>query len=99
VRDGAWHDHFRGHLTFVDYVETVRLPSKQVETSMLAAYRSHLDKHFNPTFGKRPMGVCQSLRLNSPAWRGHGRGAFLTVCPGHDPCRRRDSGSDRCLGR
>ena len=32
------------------------LPSKQVETSTLAAYRSYLDKHFIPTFGRRPMG-------------------------------------------
>ena len=56
VRDGAWHDHSRGQVTFADYVETVWLPSKQVETSTLAAYRSYLDKHFIPTFGRRPMG-------------------------------------------
>ena len=56
VRDGAWHDHSRGQVTFADYVQTVWLPSKQVETSTLAAYRSYLDKHFIPTFGRRPMG-------------------------------------------
>src|SRR4051794_23632407 len=56
VRDGAWHDHSRGQVTFAEYVETVWLPSKQVETSTLAAYRPYLDKHFIPTFGKRPMG-------------------------------------------
>jgi integrase len=56
VRDGAWHDHTRGQVTFADYVETVWLPSKHVETSTLAAYRSYLDKHFIPTFGRRPMG-------------------------------------------
>jgi integrase len=56
VRDGAWHDHSRGQVTFAEYVETVWLPSKHVETSTLAAYRSYLDKHFIPTFGKRPMG-------------------------------------------
>jgi integrase len=56
VRDGAWHDHSRGQVTFTEYVETVWLPSKQVETSTRAAYRSYLDKHFIPTFGKRPMG-------------------------------------------
>jgi integrase len=56
VRDGAWHDHSRGQVTFAEYVETVWLPSKQVETSTLAAYRSYLDKHFIPTFGPRPMG-------------------------------------------
>jgi integrase len=34
----------------------VWLPSKHVETSTLAAYRSYLDKHFIPVFGRRPMG-------------------------------------------
>ena len=56
VREGAWHDHSRGQVTFAEYVETVWLPSKHVETSTLAAYRSYLDKHFIPTFGRRPMG-------------------------------------------
>ncbi len=56
VREGAWHDHTRGQVTFAEYVETVWLPSKHVETSTLAAYRSYLDKHFIPTFGRRPMG-------------------------------------------
>jgi integrase len=56
VRDGAWHDHSRGQVTFADYVQTVWLPSKHVETSTLAAYRSYLDKHFIPVFGNRPIG-------------------------------------------
>ena len=56
VSEGAWHDHSRGQVTFAEYVETVWLPSKQVETSTLAAYRSYLDKHFIPVFGRRPMG-------------------------------------------
>ncbi|MBC7632149.1 tyrosine-type recombinase/integrase [Aeromicrobium sp.] len=56
VREGAWHDHSRGEVTFAEYVETVWLLSKQVETSTRAAYRSYLDKHFIPTFGRRPMG-------------------------------------------
>src|SRR3954451_15604451 len=56
VREGAWHDHSRGQVTFAEYVETVWLPSKQVETSTLAAYRPYLDKHFIPPFGRRPMG-------------------------------------------
>jgi len=56
VREGVCHDHSRGEVTFAEYVETVWLPSKQVETSTLAAYRSYLDKHFIPTFGRRPMG-------------------------------------------
>ena len=56
VREGAWHDHSRGQVSFAEYVETVWLPSKQVEASTLAAYRSYLDKHFIPAFGKRPIG-------------------------------------------
>ncbi len=56
VRDGAWHDHSRGQVAFAVYVETVWLPSKQVETSTLTAYRSCLDKHFIPVFGRRPIG-------------------------------------------
>ena len=46
----------RGQVTFADYVDTVWLPSKHVETSTLAAYRSYLDKHFKPAFGRRAMG-------------------------------------------
>ena len=56
VREGSWHDHSQGQVTFAEYVETVWLPSKQVETSTMAAYRSYLDKHFIPVFGRRPMG-------------------------------------------
>jgi integrase len=56
VGDGTWHDHSRGQVTFATYVETVWLPSKHVETSTLAAYRSYLDKHFLPAFGRRPIG-------------------------------------------
>src|SRR3954447_25646563 len=56
VREGAWHDHSRGVVTFAEDVETVWLPSKHIETSTLAAYRSYLDKHFIPSFGRRPMG-------------------------------------------
>jgi integrase len=56
VHQGTWHDHSRGQVTFADYVQTVWLPSKHVETSTLAAYRSYLDKHFIPVFGRRPIG-------------------------------------------
>jgi integrase len=63
VREGSWHDHSRGHVTFTDYVDTVWLPSKHVETSTLAAYRSYLDKHFIPTFGRRPMGKILSSEV------------------------------------
>ena len=32
VRDSAWPDHSSGQVIFADYLETVWLPSKQVET-------------------------------------------------------------------
>src|SRR5665647_1886402 len=44
-----------GRITFRDYVQIVWLPSRQVEVSTLAGYRSYLDKHFLPFFGDRPM--------------------------------------------
>ena len=69
VRDGAWHDHSRGQVTFAEYVETVWLPSKQVETSTLAAYRSYLDKHFIPTFGRTADG--QDPALGDPTLGHH----------------------------
>src|SRR3954454_16454115 len=56
VREGAWHDHTRGQVTFAEYVETVWLPSKHGESSTLPAYRSYLAKHSLPTSGRRPMG-------------------------------------------
>ena len=44
----------RGHLRAIRRDRW--LPSKHVETSTKAAYRSNLDKHFIPFFGRRPMG-------------------------------------------
>jgi len=44
-----------GRITFRDYVENVWLPSRHVEVSTLAGYRSYLDKHFLPFLGDRPM--------------------------------------------
>lgn len=56
VRDGAWHDASRGEVTFKEYSETVWLPSRQIEASTRAAYRSYMDRHFVPFFGARQMG-------------------------------------------
>ena len=56
VRQGDWHDHIRGEITFAEYVTTVWLPSKHVETSTMTAYRYYLDKHFLPAFGRRSIG-------------------------------------------
>ena len=55
VESGSWIRPSAGRITFRDYVERVWLPSRQVEVSTLAGYRSYLDKHFLPFFGDRPM--------------------------------------------
>jgi integrase len=51
VEAGAWINPAAGRITFRRYVEEVWLPSRHVEISTLAAYRSYLDKHFLPFFG------------------------------------------------
>ena len=56
VRDGSWHDHSRGQVTFAEYVETVWLPSKHVETSTLAGVPVLPRQAFHLTFGRRPIG-------------------------------------------
>ena len=55
VADGSWLDASLGTVTFRDYVEQVWLPSRHIEASTFAAYRSNLDRHFLPAFGHRPM--------------------------------------------
>ncbi len=55
VETGSWIRPSAGRITFRDYVEDIWLPSRQVEVSTLAGYRSYLDKHFLPFFGVRPM--------------------------------------------
>jgi integrase len=55
VETGGWIDQASGRITFRDYVENVWLPSRHVEVSTRAGYRSYLDKHFLPFFGDRPM--------------------------------------------
>jgi len=55
VEIGGWIDQASGRITFRDYVEDVWLPSRHVEVSTMAGYRSYLDKHFLPFFGDQPM--------------------------------------------
>jgi len=55
VETGAWISASAGRVTFRDYVEQVWLPSRHVEVSTMAGYRSYLDKHFLPFFGDHPM--------------------------------------------
>lgn len=55
VEDGTWINPAAGRVTFRDYVEQTWLPSRHLEVSTRAAYRSYLDRHFIPFFGDRPM--------------------------------------------
>jgi integrase len=55
VHTGAWHDASRGEITFRDYVTTDWLPSKHVEATTKAGYRSNLDCHFYPRFGDQQL--------------------------------------------
>lgn len=55
VERGAWIRPSAGRVTFRDYVETVWLPSRHIEVSTMAGYRSYLDRHFLPHFGDMPM--------------------------------------------
>ena len=56
VEDGTWINPASGRITFRDYVENVWWPSRHLEVSTRAAYRSYLDRHFLPFFGHRSMG-------------------------------------------
>ena len=55
VREGRWWDRSLGDITFETYVENSWLPSKHLEATTRAAYRSYIDRHFLPFFGSRPM--------------------------------------------
>jgi site-specific recombinase XerD len=52
---GGGGNRSRGDITFETYVENSWLPSKHLEDTTRAAYRSYLDQHFLPFFGSRPM--------------------------------------------
>lgn len=51
VELGSWIDRTAGRITFRDYVEHVWWPSRHLEASTKAGYRSNLDRHFLPFFG------------------------------------------------
>lgn len=57
LETGEWIDPADGKLTFERYVEDYWWPSRQLEVSTRAAYRSYLDKHFLPFFGRRAMSA------------------------------------------
>jgi integrase len=66
VEDGTWIDPAAGRITFRDYVERVWWPSRQLEVSTRAGYRSYLDKHFLPFFG--PLAMADIVASTVQAW-------------------------------
>ncbi|PZS25963.1 MAG: site-specific integrase [Pseudonocardiales bacterium] len=55
VEDGTWYDRQAGRVTFRRYVEEQWWPSRHLEASTKAGYRSYLDRHFLPFFGDIPI--------------------------------------------
>jgi integrase len=55
VEKGEWFDQRAGRITMTDYVDSYWWPHLRVEVTTRAAYRSCLDKHFLPTFGRVPL--------------------------------------------
>lgn len=55
VLDGEWIDPAGGKIRFREYVEVFWWPSRHLEVSTKAAYRSYLDRHFLPFFGSIAM--------------------------------------------
>ena len=66
VEDGSWIDRTAGRVTFADYVEHVWWPSRHLEVSTRAGYRSYLDKHFLPYFGT--MAMAEILPSTVQGW-------------------------------
>ncbi len=66
---GTWIDRTAGRVTFADYVERVWWPSRHLEVSTRAGYRSYLDKHFLPYFGA--MAMAEILPSTVQGWVTH----------------------------
>lgn len=66
VEDGSWIDRTAGRITFAEYVEHVWWPSRHLEVSTRAGYRSYLDKHFLPYFGA--MAMAEILPSTVQGW-------------------------------
>ena len=63
---GSWVDRSAGRISFADYVERVWWPSRHLEVSTRAGYRSYLDKHFLPYFGA--MAIADILPSTVQGW-------------------------------
>jgi len=66
IADGTWVDRRAGRITFQVYAEDVWLPSRHLEVSTLAGYRSYLGRHFIPFFGE--MRLAQVTPTNVQTW-------------------------------
>jgi integrase len=55
IKHGTWIDPIDGKIIFTRYVEDAWWPSRHLEVSTRAAYRSNLDHHLIPYFGHLPL--------------------------------------------
>jgi integrase len=55
IDHGSWIEPKNGRITFTRYVEDAWWPSRHLEVSTKAAYRSNLDHHLVPYFGELPL--------------------------------------------
>jgi hypothetical protein len=78
VEDGSWIDPTAGRITFRDYVENVWWPSRHLEVSTRAGYRSYLDKHFLPFFGQ--MAMAEILPSTIQSWVTQATNDGLSPC-------------------
>jgi Phage integrase, N-terminal SAM-like domain len=64
-------------VTFAQYVEEIWWPSRHLEVTTKAGYRSYLDRHFVPYFGDMPLA--DILPSTVQAWVTHAAAAGLSA--------------------
>jgi integrase len=69
IKHSTWIDPQHGKVSFADYVEQAWWPSRHLEVSTAAAYRSNLDHHLIPYFGAYPLDAI--LPSTVQAWVSH----------------------------
>lgn len=77
VEDGSWYDRQAGRVTFRAYVEEIWWPSRHLEVTTKAGYRSYLDKHFLPYFGD--MALADILPSTVQVWVTNASGEGLSA--------------------
>ena len=78
IKHSTWIDPQHGKTTFTDYVEHAWWPSRHLEVSTRAAYRSNLDHHLIPYFGDYPL---DAILPSDRAGLGHPRRRGRALCP------------------